>query len=96
MAQGIQLNVYHAYIWNMAPGMQVRKLQYTGMENLKVDTWRKSCTCMPHSMEIGKNIFNMYSKQPKWPTATEIILVWHPAITFSICKCTAPFYGINS
>lgn len=33
--------------------------------NLEVDMWRKSCTCMSHSMEIGKNIFNMYSKQPK-------------------------------
>lgn len=49
----------------MAPGMQVRKLQYTGMKNLKVEMWRKSCTCTSHSMEIEKNIFNMYSKQPK-------------------------------
>lgn len=33
--------------------------------NLEVDKWRKSCKCMSHSMEKGKNIFNMYSKQPK-------------------------------
>jgi len=43
-------------------------------------------------MEIGKNIFNIYSKQPKWLTATEIILVCQPAITFS---SMAPFYRIN-